>query len=111
MTLYSLALFLHAGSALALASALSIDGLILLQLRRATTATAIHPWLNLWSAVPPIAGRSGVLLLVSGAYLTNRTRARTLARPQLPPATLMLIAASAGITGKRVRALRQADAP
>jgi hypothetical protein len=45
MTLYSVALFLHVGSALALASALSIDGLIFFQLRRATTATT-HPWLN-----------------------------------------------------------------
>ena len=111
MTLYSLALFLHAGSALALASALSIDGLILFQLRRATTATAIHPWLNLWSAVPRIAGGSGVLLLFSGAYLTNRMSAWTLVWPKMALATLILIAVLGAITGKRMRARRQVCAP
>lgn len=92
MTLYSVALFLHVGSALALASALSIDGLILFQVRRATTATATHPWLNLWSAVPRIAGGSGFLPLFSGVYLTNRMSAWTLVWPKMALATLILIA-------------------
>ena len=39
MTVYSLVLFLHVGAALALASVLSIDALILFQLRRATNPT------------------------------------------------------------------------
>jgi hypothetical protein len=107
MTLYSLALFLHVGSALALASALSIDGLILFQLWRVTTAVAAHPWLNLWSVVPPIAGGSGFLLLLSGAYLTQRMSVWTLAWPKIAVATLILIAVLGGITGKRMRALRQ----
>jgi len=79
MTLYSLVLFLHVAAALALASALSIDALILFQLHRATTSTAAHPWLNLWSAVPRIAGSSGLLLLLSGGYLTDRMSAWSLA--------------------------------
>jgi hypothetical protein len=111
MTLYLLALFLHVGSALALASALSIDGLILFQLRRVTTAAAAHPWLNLWSGVPRIAGASGFLLLLSGAYLTHRMSMWTLAWPKIALATLILIAVLGAITGKRMRALRQVCAP
>ena len=99
MNLYSLVLFLHVGSALALASALSIDGLLLFQLRRATTVTATDPWLNLWSAVPRIAGGSGFLLLSSGAYLTNRMSAWTLAWPKMALAILILIASLGVITG------------
>ncbi len=37
MTVYSLVLFLHVGAALVLASVLSIDALILFQLRRASS--------------------------------------------------------------------------
>ena len=107
MMLYSLALFLHVGSALALASALSIDGLILFQLRRVRTAAAAHPWLNLWSVVPRIAGGSGLLLLLSGAYLAHRMSAWTLAWPKIALAALILIAVLGVITGKRMRALRQ----
>jgi hypothetical protein len=107
MTLYSLALFLHVGSALALASALSIDGFILFQLRRVTTAAAAHPWLNLWFVVPPIAGGSGFLLLLSGAYLTHRMSVWTLAWPKIALATLIVIAVLGVITGKRMRTLRQ----
>lgn len=109
MTLYSLTLFLHVGSALALAlaSALSIDGLTFFQLRRATTATGAHPWLNLWSVVPRIAGGSGFLLLISGAYLTKRMSVWTLAWPKMALATLILIAVLGAITSNRMRALRQ----
>jgi hypothetical protein len=107
MTLYSLALFLHVGSALALASALSIDGLILFQLRRFTTAATVQPWLNLWSLVPRMAGGSGFLLLISGAYLTHRMSVWTLAWPKIALATLILIAVLGVITGKRMSALWQ----
>jgi hypothetical protein len=110
MTLYSLTLFLHVGSALALASALGIDGLIFFQLRRVTTAATVQPWLNLWSVVPRMAGGSGFLLLISGGYLTQRMSVWTLAWPKIALATLVLIAVLGVITGKRMSALRQACA-
>jgi hypothetical protein len=65
MTVYSLVLFLHVAAALALASALSIDALVLFQLRRVTSANGFQVWLNDWTAVPWIAGGSGLLLLFS----------------------------------------------
>jgi hypothetical protein len=107
MTLYSLVLFLHVAAALALASALSIDALILFQLHRATTSTAAHPWLNLWSAVPRITGSSGLLLLLSGGYLTDRMSAWSLAWPRVALAALILIGILGAITSKRLSALRR----
>jgi len=47
MTVYSLVLFLHVGAALVLASVLSIDALILFQLRRASSPTRTNLWLEL----------------------------------------------------------------
>lgn len=105
MTLYSLILFLHVGAALALASVLSIDALILFQLGRARTLSATQPWLNLWSAVPRIAGGSGLLLLISGGYLTARMSAWTLAWPKVALATLILIAILGAIASRRISAL------
>ncbi len=111
MTLYSLVLFLHVGAALALASALSIDALILFQLRRATSPAGTHLWLDLWPVVPWIASGSGLLLLFSGGYLADRMSAWTLAWPKVAFATLILIGALGAITRKRMRALRRANVP
>jgi hypothetical protein len=107
MTLYSLVLFLHVGAALALAAALSIDALIMVQLRRAATPSAAHPWLNLWAAVPRVAGSSGLVLLLSGGYLTDRMSAWSLAWPTVALAALILIGILGAITGKRMSALRR----
>jgi hypothetical protein len=86
-------LFLHVGAALVLASALSIDGLILFQLRRATSPMRAT-WLDLWSVVPWIAGGSGLVLLLSGGYLTHRMSAGTEAWPKVALAALILIGIS-----------------
>src|SRR5258708_16183909 len=83
MTIYSLVLFLHVGAALVLASALSIDALILFQLRRATFPSGTKSWLDLWQMVPGIAGGSGLALLLSGGYLTHRNSAGTEAWPKM----------------------------
>jgi hypothetical protein len=107
MTVYSLVLFLHVGAALALASALSIDALLLFQLRRATNPSATDLWLDLWRAVPWMAGGSGLLLLFSGGYLAERMSAWTLAWPKVAVVTLILIGALGAATGSRMRELRR----
>ena len=111
MTVFSLVLFSHVAAALALASALSIDALILFQLRRATSPTRASLWLDLWPAVPWIAGGSGVLLLLSGGYLADRMSAWTLAWPKVALTALILIGILGAVTSRRVRALRRASAP
>src|SRR5260370_2689893 len=91
MTIYSLVLFLHVGAALVLASALSIDALILFQLRRATFPSGTESWLDLWQRVPGIAGGSGLALLLLGGYLTPRMSAGTEALRKVALAGLILI--------------------
>ena len=110
MTVYSLVLFLHVGAALALASILSIDALILFQLRRATSPTRANLWLELWPPVPWIAGGSGLLLL-SGGYLADRMSTWTLAWPKVALAVLILIGILGAVTSRRIRALRRASPP
>jgi hypothetical protein len=105
MTLYSLVLFLHVASALALAAGLTIDALVLFQLRTGPP-TATQTWLKLWSAVPRIAGTSGLLLLFSGGYLTHPMSAWSVAWPKVALAALILLGISGGIAGRRMNALR-----
>src|SRR6266446_7003090 len=110
MTVYSLVLFLHVGAALVLASALSIDALILFQLRRAAVPSVTKSWLDLWQGVPGIAGGSGLVLLLSGGYLTHRMSAWTEAWPKVALAALILIGVLGGVTSRRMRALRRTSA-
>src|SRR5258708_13362663 len=98
MTIYSLVLFLHVGAALVLASALSIDALILFQLRRATFPSGTKFWLDLWQRVPGIAGGSGLVLLLSGGYLTRRISAGSEAWPKIALASLILVRDPSWIT-------------
>src|SRR5258708_32937453 len=107
MTVYSLVLFLHVGAALALASALSIDALLLFQFQRATSPTRANLWLDLWPAVFRIAGGSGFLLLLSGGCLADRMSAWTLAWPRVALAVLILIGILGAVTSRRIRGLRR----
>jgi hypothetical protein len=104
MTIYSLVLFLHVGAALTVASALSIDALILFELRGSPYA-ATHSRLKLWSRVPRITGTSGVVLLLSGGYLTHQMSALTLAWPKVALAALILIGILGAVSGSRISVL------
>jgi Trk-type K+ transport system membrane component len=105
MTLYSLVLFLHVASALALAAGLTIDALVLFQLRTGSPSET-QPWLTLWSPVPRSAGISGLFLLLSGGYLTHRMSAWSLAWPKVALAALILLGILGGIASRRINALR-----
>lgn len=65
MTLYSLVLFLHVASALALAAGLTVDALVLFQLRTGSPS-GTQPWLRLWSVVPRIGQHFRSLLTAFG---------------------------------------------
>jgi hypothetical protein len=71
MTVYSLMLFLHVGAALAPASALSIDALIVVQLRRAASPSPTKACLDLWRTVPGLAGGSGLCPATSPCYFAR----------------------------------------
>src|SRR5260370_5775151 len=90
--------------------ALRQDGLILVQMGGAIFPSGTKSWLDLWQAVPGVAGGSGVVLLLSGGYLTHRMSAGTEAWPKVALAALILIGVLGGVTSRRMRALRRTSA-
>ena len=108
MTLYSIILFLHVGSALVLAAALGVEGMLLARLRRTTSARDAEPWLGMWRMVPWSASLSLLVLLLTGGYLAGVLGQWPLAWPKVALVALVLIGALGGITGKRMRLARKA---
>jgi hypothetical protein len=106
MTLYRAVLFLHVASALALASALGIDASLLFHLRRAVKPNDSRSWLHVWRAVPWLAGGSGLVLLLSGGYLTHQIAGWSLGWPEVALGALVLIGALGGVTNGRMRGLK-----
>lgn len=108
MSSYSLILFFHVGSALVLAAALGIDGMLLARLRRTTSARDAEPWLGMWKTVPWTASLSLLVLLLTGGYLAGVLGQWPLAWPKVALVALVLIGAFGGITSKRMRLARKA---
>ena len=108
MTLYALALFIHVSAVLVLFAALSIEVLFLYRLRRASTLTEVLVWIDPVPRLPVIVASSGVVTLLSGAYLATRMSAFGLAWPKVAVAALLLMAPLGAVTGRRTRAIRQA---
>ena len=108
MTLYSLVLFVHVTAVLALCAALSIEVLSLHQLRRASSFTEVRRWIQPVPDLPLVTAASALVIFISGIYLTLRMSAFELAWPKVTIGALLLIAPFGAITGKRIRAIRQA---
>jgi len=110
MTLYSLVLFVHVIAVLVLSAALSFEGLSLFQLRRASTLTEVRRWIQPIPGLPLVMAGSTLVIFCSGIYLTIRMAAFDLAWPKVTIGALLLIAPFGALTGRRMRALRQASA-
>src|SRR5262245_59207619 len=108
MTLYALALFIHVSAVLVLFAALSVEVLFLYRLRRASTLTEALAWIDPVPRLPLIVATSGLVTLLSGLYLAIRMSVFGLAWPKVAVAALLLMAPLGAVTGKRMRAIRQA---
>lgn len=108
MRLYLTVLFFHVGSALVLAAALGVDWMLLVRLRKASSACDAQSWLGMWAAVPWAASLSLLVLLLTGGYMVGRFGQWSLAWPKAALVTLVLIGAVGGISSKRMRAARRA---
>src|SRR5215472_84947 len=82
--------------------------LSLYRLRRATTLTEALAWIEPVPRLPLIVAGSGLVTLFSGGYLAMRTSAFGLAWPKVAVAALLLMAPLGAVTGRRMRAIRQA---
>lgn len=107
MGIYSLSLFVHVVSAMAVAAALRLEILTLLQLRKATTSGDVRSAIHLVPGLPVVAMSSLVLLLLTGSYMTAQASAWSLAWPRVAVVTLVLIGPLGGVSGRKMRAIRQ----
>ena len=110
MTFYSLILFLHVTAVLTLFAALAFEALSLFRLRGASEASEVRLWIDPVPKLPLAAMGSLLVILFSGIYLMVRIAAFDAAWPKVTVAALLFITPVAAITGRRMRAIRQASA-
>ena len=95
---------------MALAAALRLEILMLLQLRKATTSGDVRSAMHRVPGLPVVATGSLVLLLLTGGYMTAQASAWSLAWPRVAVVTLVLIGPLSGVSGRKMRAIRQLSA-
>jgi hypothetical protein len=104
---YMIVLYAHVLTTLVLASSFAIETLSLSRMRRAKTLDEARLWVNLVAGVPATIVISGLILFVSGGFLTEKMSAWTLAWPKVAVAALVLIAPLGAVSGKRMRGIRR----
>lgn len=72
-TLYTIALFLHIVGALGMFAGFAIEWVALLSLRKASEIQAAKQWLGIYAGIGRIGGPAGILLILSGFYLSIST--------------------------------------
>jgi hypothetical protein len=107
MTVYSLILFTHVVATLFMVAALTIEAVVLSNLRPAENTTTPRSWLDLWPVVQVIAIASLLALLVSGGYLVERSSGWKIAWPKVAVGILAIIAVLGAISGARLREIRR----
>ena len=107
MNVYTAVLFVHAVAVLVLTAALTLEALILLQLRRTSRPSDAGPWIGTMQSVAVAAITSLVVIYVTGASLTESLHSWAFAWPRLAVLEIVLFAALGAITGRRMRAIRR----
>ena|ERR1700722_7331134 len=110
MTLYSVELFVHVVSALGIFAALILEAAALVRLRRAMSASEARGWIEFAPGMPALAIGSLVFLLLSGIVMTGQMSGWMLAWPRVALGALILLGPLGAVSGRRMRAIRQACA-
>ena len=110
MTFYSVVLFVHITGVLVLFACLSVEVLALFCLQKASTLAEVRLWMEPVQSLSLVTASSAIAIFLSGVYLTTRMSAFGLAWTQVAIAALLLIAPLGALTGRRMRAIRQACA-
>lgn len=109
MTTYSIILFLHLLSAVALFIGLGLEWTASALLRRSSNAEQARAWLRVYRVSPPLSGPALLLLILSGGYLASLTG---LMKQGWIPATFIAIAVAILlgilINGPRLGKIRKA---
>jgi hypothetical protein len=107
MTLYSTILFVHGVAVLLLTATLTMETLLLWNLRRTLRGAEARIWTG---AVPAIAivGVSALFtIFVTGGYLSNSLGATGTAWSRFATIDVLIFALLGGLTGVRIRAIRR----
>jgi hypothetical protein len=107
MTFYSLVLFAHVAAVLVLFAAVMFEALSLFHLRASSTREEVQFWMDLIPGLPPAAGGSLLITVVSGINLTIRMSAVHEAWPKVTIGALLLIAPMAVVSARRMRSIRR----
>lgn len=109
MDLFSAVLYIHVITTLVLVVAMSVEGLTLRQLRRASGKLDALYWLDPLPGMRPVASICLLILLLSGGFLADRASLWKLAWPKIAVVIVIGFGALAGISSRRMRVLRQAS--
>ncbi len=106
--MFSAILYIHIITTLVLAAAMSVEGLALRQLRRASERRDTLYWLDPLPGMRPVGSICLLVLLLSGGFLAGRASLWKLAWPSIAVVIVLVFGALAGISSRRMRQMRQA---
>jgi hypothetical protein len=110
MDLHRIITFLHVAAMVGLFAALTIEGVSLRWLRRATTYEQARGWAGLWSLLVPLGVPSVLVLLASGLYLATTLGLWQFGWVEVALPTLVIVAVAGAVTGPRRNRLRKSIA-
>src|SRR5262245_39475467 len=98
----------HVAAMIGLFSTLTIEGLALRFLRRATTYEQAREWTAAWTLLPAVGAPSILLSLASGIYLATTLGVWGFSWTQVAVPTLVIVAVAGGVVGPRRSRVRAA---
>jgi hypothetical protein len=98
----------HVAAMVGLFGTVTIEGVALRFLRRATTYEQAREWTRLWTLLPAIGAPSILLSLASGIYLATTLGMWDFRWTQIAVPTLVIVATAGGAIGPRRNRLRSA---
>lgn len=107
MTVFSIVLFIHVLSAIAVCVALVLEGAILVRIRSAQNAGQLQFPVRAFRRLGPVYGIAFAGILLGGIYLAAALQIRAPWVPLALGATLLFLAVGGIVTGKRMSRLRR----
>ena len=108
MDLHHALVLMHVAAMIGLFSTLTIEGLALRFLRRATIYEQAREWTAVWTLLPAIGAPSILLSLASGIYLATALGVWGFSWAQVAVPTLVIVAVAGGVIGPRRNRVRAA---
>src|SRR2546421_8490687 len=108
MNLFSIVLFIHVLSAIALFVAMALEGVILFRLRSATNPQELRLFAGLSRGLGMLYGPAFIGILFGGIYLAAQLRSHAAWIPLALGATLLLALLGGVVTGRTLARLRKA---